>query len=69
MGTEGVKPNPSPPPTVDEFMDSDWGDKVNSRIGLSLIPDRQATWVAAVPVRQPYAGVDFIPQSGIYEFG
>jgi hypothetical protein len=21
------------------------------------------------PVRQPYAGVDFIPQSGIYEFG
>ncbi len=22
-----------------------------------------------VPVRQPYAGVDFIPQSGIYEFG
>jgi hypothetical protein len=22
-----------------------------------------------VPVQQPYAGVDFIPQSGIYEFG
>jgi hypothetical protein len=22
-----------------------------------------------MPVRQPYAGVDFIPQSGIYEFG
>jgi hypothetical protein len=22
-----------------------------------------------VPVRQPYAGVDFIPQSGFYEFG
>jgi hypothetical protein len=22
-----------------------------------------------VPVRQPYVGVDFIPQSGIYEFG
>jgi hypothetical protein len=21
------------------------------------------------PVRQPYAGVDFIPQSGIYKFG
>jgi hypothetical protein len=22
-----------------------------------------------VQVRQPYAGVDFIPQSGIYEYG
>jgi hypothetical protein len=21
------------------------------------------------PVQQPYAGIDFIPQSGIYEFG
>jgi hypothetical protein len=25
--------------------------------------------MVAGPVRQPYAGVDFIPQSGIYEFG
>jgi hypothetical protein len=25
--------------------------------------------MAGRPVRQPYAGVDFIPQSGIYEFG
>jgi hypothetical protein len=25
--------------------------------------------MASGPVRQPYAGVDFIPQSGIYEFG
>jgi hypothetical protein len=23
----------------------------------------------SVPVRQPFAGVDFIPQSGIFEFG
>jgi hypothetical protein len=25
--------------------------------------------VVGGPVRQPYAGVDFIPQSWIYEFG
>jgi hypothetical protein len=25
--------------------------------------------MARGPVRQPYAGVDFIPRSGIYEFG
>jgi hypothetical protein len=25
--------------------------------------------MAGGPVRHPYAGVDFIPQSGIYEFG
>ncbi len=25
--------------------------------------------MAGGPVRQPYAGVDFIPQSGIFEFG
>jgi hypothetical protein len=25
--------------------------------------------MAGGPVRQPYAGVDFIPLSGIYEFG
>jgi hypothetical protein len=29
----------------------------------------QATLLAVRPVRQPYAGVDFIPRSGIYEFG
>jgi hypothetical protein len=28
----------------------------------------QRMW-PGVPVRQPYAGVDFIPQSGIYKFG
>jgi hypothetical protein len=26
-------------------------------------------YMAGWPVRQPQAGVDFIPQSGIYEFG
>ncbi len=25
--------------------------------------------MAGGPIRQPYAGVDFIPQLGIYEFG
>jgi hypothetical protein len=38
-----------------EFIDPDWGDKVNSVIGLS------ATWAGGGPVRQPYAGVDLIP--------
>jgi hypothetical protein len=28
-----------------------------------------ASWSLACPVQQPYAGVDFFPQSGIYEFG
>jgi hypothetical protein len=46
--------------SVAEFIDPDWGDKVNS--------GPPATW-AGGPVRQPYAGVDFIPQSRIYEFG
>ncbi len=46
-----------------EFIDPDWGFKVNSGIGLS------ATWAGGGPVRQPSAVVDFIPQSWIYEFG
>jgi hypothetical protein len=33
-----------------------------------LIPACQATW-ADGPVRHPYAGVDFILLSWIYEFG
>jgi hypothetical protein len=28
-----------------------------------------ASWSLACPVQQPDAGVDFFPQSGIYEFG
>ncbi len=50
------------PCPVAEFIDPDWGDKVNSGLGLSLVvPARQATW-AGGPVRQPYVGVDFIPR-------
>jgi hypothetical protein len=52
--------------TVTEFIDPDGGDKVNSGIGFPY-PARQATW-AGGPVRQPYAGVNFIAQSGIHEF-
>jgi hypothetical protein len=33
-----------------------------------ISPKIFAVW-AGGPVRQPYAGVDFIPQSWIYEFG
>jgi hypothetical protein len=53
---------------VAEFIALDWGDKINSGIELSYLP---ATW-ASGPARKPYsvyAGVNFIPQSGIYEFG
>jgi hypothetical protein len=50
--------------TVTEFIDPDGGDKVNSGIGFSY-QARQATW-AGGPVRQPYAGVNFIVQSGIH---
>jgi hypothetical protein len=44
---------------VAESIDPDWGDKVNSG------PPGYIDWRA---VRQPYAGVNFIPQSRIYEF-
>ncbi len=40
---------------VAEFIDPWLGDKINS--GMAGV------------LQQPYAGVDFIPQSGIYEFG
>jgi hypothetical protein len=33
-----------------------------------VVPVRQDTWAGGT-VRQSYAGVNFIPQSGIYEFG
>ncbi len=49
---------------VAEFIDPDWGGKVNSNIGLSFRPAG-----AGGPARQPYAEVDFIPLSWIYEFG
>jgi hypothetical protein len=52
--------------SVAEFLDPDKGDKVNSGIRV-VVPARQAT-MAGGTVRQ-YVGVNFIPQSGIYEFG
>ncbi len=54
--------------SVGEFIDPDWGDKVNQLWHRVVVLARQTTWDGG-PVRQPYAGVDFIPQSGIYEFG
>ncbi len=52
---------------VAEFIDPWLGDKVNSGLGLSYRNAR--LYMAGGPVRQPYAGVDFIPQSRIFEFG
>ncbi len=52
-----------------EFIDSWLGDKVNSDIVLSFFRTSTPGYLAGGPIRQPYAGVDFIPQSGIYEFG
>ncbi len=48
---------------IHRSWDPDWGDKVNSGIGLLYQPDRLHTW-AGGPVRQPYAGVDFNPPVG-----
>ncbi len=50
---------------VAEFIDPWLGDKVNSGIGLSYRPANHACSLG-VPVRQPYAGVDFLPHLGIY---
>ncbi len=47
---------------VAEFIVPDWGDKVNTGIGLSYRPTRLHRLCG--PVCQPYAGVDYIPQSG-----
>jgi hypothetical protein len=43
-----------------KFKVPDWGDKVNSGIGLSYRPARLHRLVHSGPVRQPYDGVDFI---------
>ncbi len=52
---------------VAEFINPWLGDKVDYGIGLSYRP---ASHVACgVSVQQLHAGVDFISQSGIYEFG
>jgi hypothetical protein len=45
------------------------GDKVNSGIRLSYLHARLYTWLWRASTKTLYAGVDFIPQSGIYEFG
>jgi hypothetical protein len=51
---------------VAEFIDPDWGDKVNSGIGLSSRPPGYVSLRAGTTA---CAGVDFIPQSWFYEFG
>jgi hypothetical protein len=52
---------------VAEFIDPDLEDKVNSGIELSYRPARQYGLAGRYDI--PYAGVNFIPPSGIYEFG
>ncbi len=53
-----------------EFINPDWEDKVNFGIGLSCSGRTESPgYLAGGPVRQPYGGVNFIPQTGIYEFG
>ncbi len=48
--------------TVAEIIDPWLADKVNSIIGMSYRHAR--LYMTGGPVRQPYAGVDFIPRSG-----
>jgi hypothetical protein len=52
---------------VAEFIDPDWEDKVNSSIGLSYRSARLHGLARAGTTA--YAGVEFIPQSQICEFG
>ncbi len=53
---------------VSKFIVPGWGggggDKVNSGIGLSYRPARLNRLAGGGPLRVPYAGVDYIPQSG-----
>jgi hypothetical protein len=54
---------------VAEFIDPGLGDKSQLRHRV-VVPARQATWLAGrYNNHMPDSGVDFIPQSGIYEFG
>jgi hypothetical protein len=46
-----------------EFLVPDWGDIVDPGISV-VVPSRQQPMYPGVPVRQPYARVDYIPQSG-----
>ncbi len=53
---------------VPEFIVLDWEDKVNSGIGLCTGLTGYIGYSG--PVRQPYAGVDYIPHAvRDYEFG
>jgi hypothetical protein len=52
---------------VAKFLVPEWGDIVDSDIGLLHRPARLYTQ-AGGPVRQPCAGIDYIPQSGIERF-
>jgi hypothetical protein len=52
---------------VPEFIDPDWGDKVELRHRV-VVRAHRATW-AGGPVRQPNAGGDFISPVRVYEFG
>ncbi len=45
------------------------GDKVDYVIGLSYRPKAHEPMQAGGPVRQRFAGVDFIPPVRVYEFG
>jgi len=49
---------------VAKFLVLDWGDKVNSDIGLSY----GLHWLEG-RYNKPYAGVDYIPPVRDYEFG
>ncbi len=52
---------------VAEFIDPDWGDKVNSGIRLLYWPDRLHG--LADRYDNPMLELTLSPQSGIYEFG
>jgi hypothetical protein len=47
---------------VAEFIVPDWGDKVNYAMGLSYRPSKLYIGWHGGPGRQPYAGVDYVPQ-------
>ncbi len=58
-----------PPPPIAKFLVPDWGDKIDSGIGLSYPTGPPATQDGR-PVRQPYVEVNYvyIPVRD-YEFG
>jgi hypothetical protein len=47
---------------VAKFIVPDWGDKVDSGIGLSYRPAK--LHMVGRPVQQPYARVNYVPHSG-----